>query len=167
MDDASDCPTSPVVNGTTSPRENGIDKLPLGLSQSKKDIPPHSPRSGTSSNASTPSAKKMEEREKATTPNSKPMTPNSGVTGGLKAASTKSLQGPPPPSALSAAYPAHYPPGPPPHHLPPGSHHPVELMAYNGYGAHRAPTLPQQLYDPHGVMRVPPMPVPNVPGGKP
>ncbi|KAJ8672602.1 hypothetical protein QAD02_003861, partial [Eretmocerus hayati] len=88
VDDASDCPTSPVVNGTTSPRENGIDKLGLGSSgsnsngsatngQSKKDLPPHSPRSGTSSNASTPSAKKMEEREKATTPISKPLTPTS------------------------------------------------------------------------------------------
>ena len=171
MDDASDCPTSPLVNGTASPRENGIDKLPpLGNnSQSKKDVPPHSPRSGTSSNASTPSAKKMEEREKATTPNSKPMTPNSGSTSAIKpSASSKSLQGPPPPNSLAAAYPAHYPPGPP-HHLPPGSQHShVEIMGYNGYAAPRAPpSLQQQLYDPHGMMRVPPVPVGSVPGGKP
>ncbi|KAI4504824.1 hypothetical protein M0802_000374 [Mischocyttarus mexicanus] len=87
VDDASEGPTSPVVNGRSSPRENGIDKVvvaPLGSSvQTKKDITPHSPRSGTSSNASTPSAKKMEEREKATTPISKSLTPTSGsVVGG-------------------------------------------------------------------------------------
>lgn len=178
VDDASDCPNSPAVNGTSSPRENGIDKLSvanLGSASSsnsngangssKKELPPHSPRSGTSSNASTPSAKKMEEREKATTPISKPLTPTSAPP--LKpSVSSKSLQGLPPPTA---AYPAHYPPGPP-HHLPPGAQHPahVELMAYNGYAAPRMPaSLPQQLYDPHGTMRVPPVPVGTVPGGKP
>ena len=182
VDDASDCPTSPVVNGTTSPRENGIDKLGVSSlagnsnsnGQSKKDlVPPHSPRSGTSSNASTPSAKKMEEREKATTPISKPMTPTNASNNNLKpSASSKapgSLQGPPPPGSLPSAYSGHYPPGPP-HHLPPGAQHPahVELMAYNGYAAPRAPpTLQQQLYDPHGAMRVPPVPVGAVPGGKP
>ena len=76
---------SPAANGTSSPRENGIDKLgpssvPLG-GQVKKEAPPPSPRSGTSSNASTPSAKKMEEREKPTTPISKPVTPTSAGTG--------------------------------------------------------------------------------------
>ncbi|XP_001601479.2 protein groucho [Nasonia vitripennis] len=180
VDDASDCPTSPAVNGTTSPRENGIDKLgvsALGSSSNsngngnngttKKDLPPHSPRSSTSSNASTPSAKKMEEREKATTPISKPLTPTSAPSNSLKpSASSKAgpLQGPPPPGSVPGAYPAHYPPGPL-HHLPPGSQHPahVELMGYNGYAAPRAPpTLPQQLYDAHRVMGVG-----SVPGGKP
>lgn len=81
MDDASEGPASPAANGTSSPRENGLDKLgpssvPLS-GQVKKEVPPPSPRSGTSSNASTPSAKKMEEREKPTTPISKPVTPTS------------------------------------------------------------------------------------------
>ena len=81
VDDASEGPTSPTANGTASPRENGLDKLgpssvPLS-SQVKKEVPPPSPRSGTSSNASTPSAKKMEESEKPTTPISKPVTPTS------------------------------------------------------------------------------------------
>lgn len=84
MDDASEGPTSPAANGTSSPRENGLDKLgpssvPLS-GQVKKEVPPPSPRSGTSSNASTPSAKKMEEREKPTTPISKPVTPTSAGT---------------------------------------------------------------------------------------
>lgn len=76
VDDASEDPVSPP-NGTVSPRENGIDKLPL-----KKDhAGPHSPRSGTSSNASTPSAKKMD-GEKPPTPISKPVTPTSGTASG-------------------------------------------------------------------------------------
>ena len=84
MDDASEGPNSPAANGTSSPRENGLDKhgpsnVPLN-NQVKKEVPPPSPRSGTSSNASTPSAKKMEEREKPTTPISKPVTPTSAGT---------------------------------------------------------------------------------------
>lgn len=63
----------------------------------KKDHPggpPHSPRSGTSSNASTPSTKKLDSvGEKPSTPISKPVTPTSaagsssgggGSGGGLK-----------------------------------------------------------------------------------
>ncbi|KOC69546.1 Transducin-like enhancer protein 4, partial [Habropoda laboriosa] len=171
VDDASEGPTSPVVNGTTSPRENGLDKVaPMGAGvQTKKDVPPHSPRSGTSSNASTPSAKKMEEREKPTTPISKPLTPTSGsaIGGGLKlSASAKLLQGPPPPGVPSA-YPPHYAPGPPPHHLAPAGQHPhVDMMGYNGYAAPRAPPSLQQLYDPHAAMRAP-MGSVGVPGGKP
>lgn len=84
VDDASEGPTSPAANGTASPRENGLDKLgPSSVPMSgqvKKEVPPPSPRSGTSSNASTPSAKKMEEREKPTTPISKPVTPTSAGT---------------------------------------------------------------------------------------
>ena len=172
VDDASEGPTSPVVNGTSSPRENGLDKVPaMGAGvQTKKDVPPHSPRSGTSSNASTPSAKKMEEREKPTTPISKPLTPTSGSgIGGLglkSSGSAKLLQGPSPPG-VPTAYPPHYPPGPPPHHLAPAGQHPhVDMMGYNGYVAPRAPPSLQQLYDPHAAMRNP-MGSVGVPGGKP
>ena len=172
VDDASEGPTSPVVNGTSSPRENGLDKVPaMGAGvQTKKDVPPHSPRSGTSSNASTPSAKKMEEREKPTTPISKPLTPTSGSgIGGLglkSSGSAKLLQGPSPPG-VPTAYPPHYPPGPPPHHLAPAGQHPhVDMMGYNGYVAPRAPPSLQQLYDPHVAMRNP-MGSVGVPGGKP
>ncbi|XP_012282060.1 protein groucho isoform X2 [Orussus abietinus] len=170
VDDASEGPTSPAVNGTSSPRENGLDKVggvsSLGAgSGAKKDAPPHSPRSGTSSNASTPSAKKMDDREKPVTPISKPLTPTSGsaaASGGLK---SKLLQGPPP--GVGGAYPPHYSPGPPPHHLFPSGQHPhVEMMAYNGYAAPRGPPL-QPLYDPHVSMRAPPMGAGGVPGGKP
>ncbi|XP_076663830.1 protein groucho isoform X2 [Andrena cerasifolii] len=172
VDDASEGPTSPAVNGTSSPRENGLDKVPaMGAGvQTKKDVPPHSPRSGTSSNASTPSAKKMEEREKPTTPISKPLTPTSGSgIGGLghkSSGSAKLLQGPSPPG-VPTAYPPHYPPGPPPHHLAPAGQHPhVDMMGYNGYVAPRAPPSLQQLYDPHVAMRNP-MGSVGVPGGKP
>ncbi|PBC33474.1 Transducin enhancer protein [Apis cerana cerana] len=145
VDDASEEPTSPVVNGTTSPRENGLDKVaPIG-------------------------AGKMEEREKPTTPISKPLTPTSGsaIGGGLKpSGSAKLLQGPPPPGVPSA-YPPHYAPGPPPHHLAPAGQHPhVDMMGYNGYVAPRAPPSLQQLYDPHVAMRAP-MGSVGVPGGKP
>ncbi|CAG5100221.1 Similar to tle3b: Transducin-like enhancer protein 3-B (Danio rerio) [Cotesia congregata] len=168
VDDASEEPTSPVVNGTTSPRENGLEKVSSMNSnaQVKKDIPPHSPRSGTSSNASTPSAKKMEEREKPTTPISKPMTPTS-ASGGVKATSSSKLLQGPPPQGVSGGYPSHYPPGPPPHHLPPAGLHPhVDMMGYNGYAAPRGPPSLQQLYDPHNAIRAPAGAV-GVHGGKP
>lgn len=167
VDDASDGPVSPAVNGTSSPRENGLDKMgsssvPMG-GQVKKEAPPHSPRSGTSSNASTPSAKKMDDREKTTTPISKPMTPTSASGGSKPSGSSKMMQGPP--SGVPSAYPPHYPPGPPPHHLPPAGQHPhVDMLGYNGYPAPRPP--PQQLYDPHAGMRAP-MGALGVPGGKP
>ncbi|KOC69547.1 Transducin-like enhancer protein 3 [Habropoda laboriosa] len=168
VDDASEGPTSPTANGTSSPRENGLDKLgpssvPLS-SQVKKEVPPPSPRSGTSSNASTPSAKKMEEREKPTTPISKPVTPtsaggSSSGSGGLKpSSSSKPLVS----ASAVGPYPPHYPP---PHHPPAGPH--VDMLGYppalNGYPAR--PPL-QQLYDPHGSMRAPLGPL-GVPGGKP
>ncbi|KAJ8672620.1 hypothetical protein QAD02_003879 [Eretmocerus hayati] len=171
VDDASEDgrTTSPTANGTTSPRENGIDKLgsssgPLGSSV-KKEVPPPSPRSGTSSNASTPSAKKMEEREKPTTPISKPVTPtsaggSSSGSGGLKSASSsKPLVS----ASAIGPYPPHYPP---PHHPVAGPH--VDMLGYpaaalNGYPAR--PPL-QQLYDHHGNMRAPLGPL-AVPGGKP
>ncbi|KYN18282.1 Transducin-like enhancer protein 3 [Trachymyrmex cornetzi] len=129
VDDASDGPPSPVMNGVTSPRENGLDKASVVPSMGaagvqtvgKKDMAPHSPRSGTSSNASTPSTKKMEDREKPTTPISKSFTPTSGSTvaaigGSIKPNSGKLSQGPPMPSGSVAPsavpYPSslHYPP---------------------------------------------------------
>ncbi|KAK0086870.1 hypothetical protein PV325_002356 [Microctonus aethiopoides] len=169
VDDASEGPTSPAINGTSSPRENGLDKNSTINSsvQVKKDIPPQSPRSGTSSNASTPSAKKMEEREKPTTPISKPMTPTSGSSGAKVGGSSSKLpQGPPPPG-VGGGYPSHYPlPGPPAHHLPPSGLHPhVDMLGYNGYGPPRGPPSLQQLYD-HSGIRAPSSTV-GVPGGKP
>ncbi|XP_012056103.1 PREDICTED: protein groucho-1-like [Atta cephalotes] len=168
VDDASEGPTSPAANGTASPRENGLDKLGPSVAMSgqvKKEVPPPSPRSGTSSNASTPSAKKMEEREKPTTPISKPVTPtsagSSSGSGGLKpSSSSKPLVS----ASVVGPYPPHYPP---PHHPPAGPH--VDMLGYppaalnGGY-----PTRPplQQLYDPHGSMRAPLGPI-IPPGGKP
>ncbi|XP_019884188.1 protein groucho isoform X2 [Camponotus floridanus] len=169
VDDASEGPNSPAANGTASPRENGLDKLgpssvPLS-GQVKKEVPPPSPRSGTSSNASTPSAKKMEEREKPTTPISKPVTPtsaggSSSGSGGLKPSSSKPLVS----ASVVGPYPPHYPP---PHHPPAGPH--VDMLGYppaalNGYPAR--PPL-QQLYDPHASMRAPLGPLGVPPGGKP
>ncbi|XP_072153256.1 transducin-like enhancer protein 4 isoform X2 [Bemisia tabaci] len=159
VDDASEDPISPP-NGTASPRENGIDKIV----PKKEHIGPHSPRSGTSSNASTPSAKKME--EKPTTPISKSVTPTSGgsassIVGGPSSA-LKPLVKPP---ALSQ-YP-HYLAGAAPH----------ELQAASAYGAlhnNLAPTLnnyprpPLVGYDPHSTMRAPLGPaLSGIPGGKP
>ncbi|XP_019696094.1 transducin-like enhancer protein 4 isoform X4 [Harpegnathos saltator] len=192
VDDGSDGPSSPVVNGASSssppppPRENGLDKvvavvaassMAAGVQMLKKDAAPPSPRSGTSSNASTPSAKKMEEREKTATPISKPLTPTSGSAaignpGKSPAANSKLMQGVAVqgvPTALStvAAYSPHYPsagpPPPPPHHLAPTGQHPhVDVMAYNGYVTPRAPASLQQLYDPHAAMRAPV----GIPGAK-
>ncbi|XP_067214024.1 protein groucho-like isoform X2 [Linepithema humile] len=190
VDDASDGPGSPVVNGATSPRENGIDKISsvvvpsLGSSGiqnvAKKDVlaPPHSPRSGTSSNASTPSAKKVEDREKPATPISKPLTPTSGaavvISNSIKSSTpSKLLQGPSvPPGAIPpppVTYPGsmHYAPGPP-HNLAAaaGQHPHVDMMAYNGYATPRPPASLQQIYDPHSAMRAPVGSI-AIPGGKP
>jgi len=178
VDDASDGPPSPVMNGVTSPRENGLDKVSsvvpsmgaAGVQTAKKDMAPHSPRSGTSSNASTPSTKKMEDREKPATPISKSYTPTSGsataaIGGGIKSSTPgKLLQGPAVPSGTVppvSAYPSslHYPSPslPPPHNLAPVAHsqhpHVDVIAAYNGYATPRPPTALQQLYDPHAALR--------------
>ncbi|XP_026677658.1 transducin-like enhancer protein 4 [Diaphorina citri] len=87
VDDASEDPASPP-NGTTSPRENGLDKL--AIKKEHNNTGPHSPRSGTSSNASTPSAKKME--EKPSTPISKCVTPTSGGSGSSQAGGSGALK---------------------------------------------------------------------------
>lgn len=89
VDDASEDPVSPP-NGTASPRENGIDKL-----STKKEHPgPHSPRSGTSSNASTPSTKKLD-GDKPTTPISKSVTPTSVTPGAAGSSGLKPVVKPP------------------------------------------------------------------------
>lgn len=157
VDDASEDPISPT-NGTTSPRENGIDKL----APKKEHVGPHSPRSGTSSNASTPSTKKMD-NEKPTTPISKPVTPTSaGSANNAGAGGLKPLK---PPSALGQ-----YPPylgGAGPHDLP-GAGGPYGLHnnlppALNSY-----PRPPLVGYDPHVQMRAPLGPgLGAIPGGKP
>ncbi|XP_032668456.1 protein groucho-like isoform X2 [Odontomachus brunneus] len=182
VDDASEGPSSPIVNGASSPpRENGLDKavvtssLTASVQTLKKDITPPSPRSGTSSNASTPSTKKMEEQEKTATSISKPLTPTSGTavigTPGKSTPNSKLMQGVTVqgvPTSLSgvATYSPHYPSGgpPPPHHIAPTGQHPhVDVMAYNGYVTPRAPASLQQLYDPHAALRAPI----GIPGGKP
>lgn len=156
VDDASEEPVSPP-NGTTSPRENGLDKL----APKKEHVGPHSPRSGTSSNASTPSTKKME--EKPTTPISKSVTPTSGGSSGSVAGSgaiKPSLVKPP---SLSQ-YP-HYLAGAGPHDLQAGygALHNNLPPALNSY-----PRPPMVGYDPHSQMRASLGPsLGAIPGGKP
>lgn len=95
VDDASESAMSPMPNahnsngGTHSPRENG---LLLKKMEHPDRLGPHSPRSGTSSNASTPSNKKLE--EKPSTPLSKSVTPtnSNGTNGKLKTNKTKHSQ---------------------------------------------------------------------------
>lgn len=182
VDDASEGPSSPVINGASSPRENGLDKASSMVVPSigvqavpKKDMAPHSPRSATSSNTSTSSAKKLE--EKPMTPISKSITPTPAAVIGIKSSSSlsssvssKLLQGtllssaalPPSTTGYSSL---HYPtPGPPPPpHLASAVQHPhVDVLAYNGYQA-RPPVTLQQLYDPHATIRT----SIGIPGGKP
>ncbi|XP_025193208.1 transducin-like enhancer protein 4 isoform X2 [Melanaphis sacchari] len=164
VDDASEDPVSPL-NGTASPRENGIDKL-----QPKKEhIGPHSPRSGTSSNASTPSTKKME--DKPSTPISKSITPTSGGSGcsGAAGSSMKPMgvKGP-----SLAQYPHYLAGGANPHDLQ------AAAAAAGAYGALHNNLPPSAAlnsyprpalvgYDPHGQMRAPLGPGLGIPGGKP
>ncbi|XP_030760957.1 transducin-like enhancer protein 4 isoform X2 [Sitophilus oryzae] len=160
VDDASEDPISPP-NGTASPRENGIDKVP------KKEHPgPHSPRSGTSSNASTPSTKKIE--EKPTTPISKPVTPTSAA-GTSGSSGMKPLK----PPALGQ-YPPYLgiPNGTPAHELQAAA---AANAGYAGLHNNLPPALnnyprpPLQVgYDPHSQMRAPVVPgLGGIPGGKP
>ncbi|XP_074039114.1 transducin-like enhancer protein 4 isoform X1 [Leptinotarsa decemlineata] len=162
VDDASEDPVSPP-NGTSSPRENGLDKMP------KKEHPgPHSPRSGTSSNASTPSTKKME--DKPSTPISKSVTPTSAAgsssgVGGMKPVKQQGGLGQYPPSYLMAN-------GAGPHELQAaaaagnyaGLHNNIPPAALNNY-----PRPPLQVaYDPHSQMRAPVVPgLGAIAGGKP
>ncbi|XP_018574154.1 transducin-like enhancer protein 4 [Anoplophora glabripennis] len=162
VDDASEDPVSPP-NGTTSPRENGIDKLP------KKEHPgPHSPRSGTSSNASTPSTKKLD-GEKPTTPISKSVTPTSAAGSSSGSGGLKPVVKPPAlgqyPSYLAMSN------GAAPHDLQAAA----AAGNYGGLHNNLPPTLnsyprpPLQVgYDPHNQMRAPVVPgLGGIPGGKP
>lgn len=159
VDDASEDPVSPP-NGTTSPRENGIDKL-----VPKKEHPgPHSPRSGTSSNASTPSTKKLD-GDKPSTPISKSVTPTSAAGsssgGGLKPVVKPPALGQYPPYLAGMAN---------------GGPHDLQAAgAYGGLHNNLPPALnnyprpPLQVaYDPHSQMRAPVVPgLGGIPGGKP
>ncbi|XP_065169303.1 transducin-like enhancer protein 4 isoform X2 [Atheta coriaria] len=165
VDDASEDPVSPP-NGTASPRENGIDKL-----SSKKEHPgPHSPRSGTSSNASTPSTKKLD-GEKPTTPISKSVTPTSASGSSAGGSGLKPVVKPP---ALGQ-YPPYLPGmsnGGGPHDLQAAAvaaqygamHNSLQPSMNNPY-----PRPPLQVaYDPHAPMRAPVVPgMGGIPGGKP
>ncbi|CAD7088209.1 unnamed protein product [Hermetia illucens] len=190
VDDASEInPLSPVPNqhhsnGTASPRENGM--LMKKFDHSDRDRVggggAHSPRSGTSSNASTPSNKKLE--EKPSTPIAKPVTP----TNSNPSANGLGLGAPPPAGSLVKAVakppvlnPAGYPP-----YLGQlnGAAGPHELQAAYGAAAAAAagvhnnlppgmnnfPRAPMQVgFDPHPQMRAPHLgpPLGTIPGGKP
>ncbi|GLV31694.1 groucho [Carabus blaptoides fortunei] len=158
VDDASEDPISPR-NGTASPRENGIDKL-----STKKEHPgPHSPRSGTSSNASTPSTKKLDS-EKPTTPISKSVTPTSAGSAGSGAGASGLKPVVKPPTL------GQYPP-----YLAGAGPHELQASAYGGLHNNLPPALnnyprpPLQVgYDPHSQMRAPIVPgLGGIPGGKP
>nr|CAD7197994.1 unnamed protein product [Timema douglasi] len=156
VDDASEDPVSPP-NGTASPRENGLDKL----APKKEHVGPHSPRSGTSSNASTPSTKKLD-GEKPTTPISKSVTPTSGGSGSSVAGSSGGLKPVAKPPTL-AQYPHYLGPGP--QDLPGGPYAALHnnLPPLNSY-----PRPQLGNYDPHAQMRAPLGPgLGGIPGGKP
>lgn len=157
VDDSSEInPMSPVSNqmhnGTMSPRENGIIVKKMEHSDSR--LGPHSPRSGTSSNASTPSNKKLE--DKPSTPVSKSVTPTNSQSNGLPPGSM--MKGVVKPPVLNPGY--------PPHYLGPlNGAPPPELQA--AYGPAGVPGLPPGLagyprvplqpgYDPHPQLRAPP-----------
>uniref|UniRef100_A0A1L8DX46 Putative transducin-like enhancer of split protein n=1 Tax=Nyssomyia neivai TaxID=330878 RepID=A0A1L8DX46_9DIPT len=173
VDDASESnPMSPVPNqhhsnGTASPRENGLMVKKL---DHQDRVGPHSPRSGTSSNASTPSNKKLE--DKPSTPISKSVTPTNSSNGHA---------GAPPGGAVvkAVAKPPVLNPGGYPHYLGPlNGAAPHELQAaYGAPGVHNNlppainnyPRAPLQVgFDPHPQMRAPLGPALGaIPGGKP
>lgn len=135
-------PNAHNSNGISSPRENG---LLLKKMEQNDRVGPHSPRSGTSSNASTPSNKKME--EKPSTPLAKSVTPtNSNGTNG-----DKNLPKPP---VLNPNYP-HYLAGVPPE-LQGAPGYPGPIPGHNMPGGYPRPPL-QMGYDGHPQMRAPPM----------
>jgi groucho len=169
VDDASEIsPISPAQNqihsnGTASPRENGLLVKKMDHSDRDRVGGPHSPRSGTSSNASTPSNKKLE--EKPSTPIAKSVTPtNSNPSNGLGGI-VKAVAKPP---VLNSGY---------PHYLAPmNGGGPHDLQAAYGVGVHNNlppslnsyPRAPLQVgFDPHPQMRAPLGPTLGGPGGKP
>lgn len=167
VDDASEIsPMSPVQNqhhsnGTASPRENGIMIKKLDHQDRDRIGGPHSPRSGTSSNASTPSNKKME--EKPSTPISKSVTPtNSNSTNGIGNNSiVKSVAKPP---VLNPNYPHYLGPmnGGAPHDLQAAYGAAAAAAAAAGHnlpaGLNNYPRAPLQVgFDPHPQLRAPPL----------
>jgi hypothetical protein len=163
VDDASEGPTSPMANGPTSPRlENGFDRTSMmampssGVQTiSKKDVAPHSPRSGTSSNASTSSAKKMD-GEKATTSMSKSAIAAKSSASKLLQQSSSLPNSMPPTSAAYSTLHYSSPGAPQPHSLASsgtGQHPHIDVLGYNGYPAPKPSATLQQLYDPHATMR--------------
>ncbi|XP_021968333.1 protein groucho isoform X2 [Folsomia candida] len=154
VDDTNEDPLTPPPNGngTSSPRENGIDK------KNNKDhsLPPHSPRSGGSSNSSTPSSHKKD--DKPTTPTGKSTTPNSG-----SHSSSSSIK----PMARATPLDPFFFPGPAPAYL-----HNSISPSLNSYA--RPPLSLMNImqgYDPHSAMRgaLGPGGIPGIgiPGGKP
>uniref|UniRef100_A0A336KSH6 CSON014834 protein n=1 Tax=Culicoides sonorensis TaxID=179676 RepID=A0A336KSH6_CULSO len=169
VDDSSEInPMSPASNqmhnGTMSPRENGMMVKKMDHNDR---LGPHSPRSGTSSNASTPSNKKME--DKPSTPVSKSVTPTNSQSNGLPPGGM--MKGVVKPPVLNPGYPHYLGPlngGPPPElaaaygpggipgGMPPGM---------PGYPHPRAP-LPVG-YDPHPQLRALGPSLGSLAGGKP
>ncbi|GAB0097142.1 TLE_N domain-containing protein [Sergentomyia squamirostris] len=173
VDDASESnPMSPVPNqhhsnGTASPRENGLMVKKLDH-QDRDRVGPHSPRSGTSSNASTPSNKKLE--DKPSTPISKSVTPTNSSANGHAGAPPVAVKAVAKPPVLNPGYPHYLGPlnGAGPHELQaaygaPGVHNNLP-PAINNY-----PRAPLQVgFDPHPQMRAPLGPALGaIPGGKP
>lgn len=123
-----------------------------------------SPRSGTSSNASTPSTKKLD-GEKPTTPISKSVTPTSGGSSGGGSAGG---------AGGSGLKPVVKPPSLYPHYLA-GAAGPHELQSFGALHNNLPPALnsyprpPLVSYDPHPQMRAPlgPAALGGIPGGKP
>lgn len=180
-------------NGTASPRENGIIIKKSDHQDRDRIGGPHSPRSGTSSNASTPSNKKME--EKPSTPIAKSVTPtnsnpSNGLGGGgggssgsgsggggssgmnMQGGIVKAVAKPP---VMNPNY---------PHYLGPmNGGGPHDLQAAAAYGAvagqhnlppnmNNYPRAPLQVgFEPHPQMRAPPLgpgvSLGSIPGGKP
>lgn len=167
MDDSSEInPMSPVSNqmhnGTMSPRENGMMVKKM---EHNDRLGPHSPRSGTSSNASTPSNKKLE--DKPSTPVAKSVTPTSGSNGMPPGAMMKGIVKPP---VLNAGY---------PHYLGPlnGAPPPELAAAYGAAGMQGGlppgipagyPRAPLPVgYDPHPQLRALGPSLGSLAGGKP
>lgn len=198
MDDASEIsPLSPLpnqhhTNGTASPRENGMMAKKMDH-QDRDRIGPHSPRSGTSSNASTPSNKKLE--EKPSTPIAKSVTPTnasngngiggigvgaSGSGGGGSGGNVGGAGGQVPLVKAVAKQPVMNPNYP--HYLGPmngggGAPHDQAAAAYGAPGVHNNlppalnnyPRAPLQVGFDHPQMRAPPLgaALSGIPGGKP
>lgn len=170
-------------NGTGSPKENGGMLVKKFDHQDRDRVGgPHSPRSGTSSNASTPSNKKME--EKPSTPIAKSVTPNgqgpsNGMGGGSSGSGSGSnggggggggLKPVAKPAVLNSGYPHYLGPmnGAGPHDLqaPYGGGVPNNLPPA---GLNNYPRAPLQVgFDPHAQMRAPINPsLGGMHGGKP